>query len=70
MRESCRKASICDHRHDLLSHRSVAQLYQGEPCLSRFLHIGLDQHRVVFGHNNRDEIPTNLGGEVVREIFV
>jgi len=32
--------------------------------------LGLDQHRVVFGHNNRDEIPTNLGGEVVREVFV
>jgi hypothetical protein len=31
--------------------------------------LGLDQHRVVFGHNNRDEIPTNLGGEVVREVF-
>lgn len=31
--------------------------------------LGLDQHRVIFGHNNRDEIPTNLGGEVVREVF-
>lgn len=31
--------------------------------------LGLDQHRVIYGHNNRDEIPTNLGGEVVREVF-
>jgi hypothetical protein len=31
--------------------------------------LGLDQHRVIFGHNNRDEIPTNLGGEVIQDVF-
>lgn len=31
--------------------------------------LGLDQHRVIFGHNNRDEIPTVFGGEVVKEVF-
>ncbi|MCB1226641.1 MAG: DUF1501 domain-containing protein, partial [Verrucomicrobiales bacterium] len=31
--------------------------------------LGLDQHRVIYSHNNRDEIPTVFGGEVVREVF-
>ncbi len=32
--------------------------------------LGLDQHRVIYSHNNRDEIPTVFGGEVVSEVFV
>lgn len=31
--------------------------------------LGLDQHQVVHEHNNRDEIPTVLGGEVISEVF-
>jgi len=31
--------------------------------------LGLDQYRVIYSHNNRDEIPTVFGGEVVREVF-
>ncbi len=31
--------------------------------------LGLDQHQLVYQHNNRDEIPTVLGGEVIREVF-
>jgi len=31
--------------------------------------LGLDQHRLIYGHHNRDEIPTVFGGEVVREFF-
>jgi hypothetical protein len=31
--------------------------------------LGLDQHRVIYSHNNRDEIPTVFGGEVVSEVF-
>lgn len=31
--------------------------------------LGLDQHKVVHVHNNRDEIPTVLGGEVIGEVF-
>ena len=31
---------------------------------------GLDQHQLSWNHNNRDEIPTVFGGEVVQEVFV
>ena len=31
--------------------------------------LGLDQHRLAFPHNGRDEIATVLGGDVVREVF-
>lgn len=31
--------------------------------------LGLDQHLLAFRHRNRDEIPTVLGGEVIREVF-
>ncbi len=31
--------------------------------------LGLDQHRVVYSHNNRDEIPTVFGGEVISQVF-
>lgn len=31
--------------------------------------LGLDQYKVIYSHNNRDEIPTVFGGEVVREVF-
>lgn len=31
--------------------------------------LGLDQHKVIYSHNNRDEIPTVFGGEVVRDVF-
>ncbi len=31
--------------------------------------LGLDQYRVIYSHNNRDEIPTVFGGEVVQEVF-
>ena len=31
--------------------------------------IGIDQHRLIYAHNNRDEIPTVFGGEVIREVF-
>lgn len=31
--------------------------------------LGLDQHRVVHRHHGRDEIPTNLGGDVVSGVF-
>lgn len=31
--------------------------------------LGLEQHKVIYSHNNRDEIPTVFGGEVVREVF-
>lgn len=31
--------------------------------------LGLDQRRLIYSHNNRDEIPTVFGGEVVREVF-
>jgi len=31
--------------------------------------LGVDQHQVVYRHHGRDEIPTNLGGEVIDEVF-
>ncbi|QDV66706.1 hypothetical protein Poly24_03930 [Rosistilla carotiformis] len=31
--------------------------------------LGLDQHKLIYLHNNREEIPTVLGGEVIREAF-
>jgi len=31
--------------------------------------LGIDQHRLTWNHNNRDEIPTVFGGEVVQEMF-
>lgn len=31
--------------------------------------LGLDQHKLYYKHNNRKEIATVLGGEVVREVF-
>lgn len=31
--------------------------------------LGIDQHKLIFPHNNRDEIPTVLGGEVIKEVF-
>ena len=31
--------------------------------------LGIDQHQLIYSHNNRDEIPTVFGGEVVREVF-
>lgn len=31
--------------------------------------VGLDQHKVIYQHNSRDEIPTVLGGEVISEVF-
>jgi hypothetical protein len=31
--------------------------------------LGIDQHRLSFNHNNRDEIPTVFGGEVIQEVF-
>lgn len=31
--------------------------------------LGIDQHRLAWNHNNRDEIPTVFGGEVVEEVF-
>ena len=32
--------------------------------------LGIDQHQLTWNHNNRDEIPTVFGGEVIREAFV
>lgn len=31
--------------------------------------LGLDQNKLIYLHNNREEIPTVLGGEVIREAF-
>lgn len=31
--------------------------------------MGIDQHRLSWNHNNRDEIPTIFGGEVIQEVF-
>jgi hypothetical protein len=31
--------------------------------------LGIDQNRLSYSHNNRDEIPTVFGGEVIREVF-
>jgi uncharacterized protein DUF1501 len=31
--------------------------------------LGLDQNKLIYVHHNRKEIPTVLGGEVVREVF-
>ena len=31
--------------------------------------LGIDQHQLTWPHHGRDEIPTNLGGQVVREAF-
>jgi len=31
--------------------------------------LGIDQHRLTYLHHNRNEIPTVLGGEVVKEVF-
>ena len=31
--------------------------------------LGLDQHKLTYLHNNREEIPTVLGGEVIQEVF-
>ncbi len=31
--------------------------------------LGLDQYKLTYKHNNRDEIPTNFGGEVIKEVF-
>ncbi|MCA9037072.1 MAG: DUF1501 domain-containing protein, partial [Planctomycetaceae bacterium] len=31
--------------------------------------LGIDQYRLTWRHNNRDEIPTVFGGEVIQEVF-
>ncbi|WP_417747406.1 DUF1501 domain-containing protein [Rosistilla oblonga] len=31
--------------------------------------LGLDQHKLIYRHNNREEIATVLGGEVIHEAF-
>jgi hypothetical protein len=31
--------------------------------------LGIDQHQLVWPHHGRDEIPTNLGGQVLHEAF-
>ena len=31
--------------------------------------LGLNQHKLTYSHNNRDEIPTVFGGEVIKEVF-
>ncbi|MEQ8790190.1 MAG: DUF1501 domain-containing protein [Pirellulaceae bacterium] len=31
--------------------------------------LGVDQHRLIYTHNNRDEIPTVFGGEVIHDVF-
>ena len=31
--------------------------------------FGLDQHALWYEHSGRKEIPTNLGGEIVRKVF-
>jgi hypothetical protein len=31
--------------------------------------LGIDQHRLIYSHNNRDEIPTVFGGEVLSDVF-
>ncbi len=31
--------------------------------------MGIDQHKLTWNHNNRDEIPTVFGGEVIQEAF-
>lgn len=31
--------------------------------------LGIDQHRLAWNHNNRDEIPTVFGGEVIQDVF-
>jgi hypothetical protein len=31
--------------------------------------LGIDQHQLVWPHHGRDEIPTNLGGQVVKAAF-
>lgn len=31
--------------------------------------MGIDQHKLSWNHNNRDEIPTVFGGEVIRDVF-
>jgi hypothetical protein len=31
--------------------------------------LGIDQHRLSWNHNNRNEIPTVFGGEVIQEVF-
>ena len=32
--------------------------------------LGIDQHRLTYEHNNRDEIPTVFGGNVIKEVFL
>ncbi len=31
--------------------------------------LGIDQHKLYYKHNNREEIPTVFGGEVIQEVF-
>lgn len=31
--------------------------------------LGIEQHRLVWKHHGRGEIPTNLGGQVIHEVF-
>lgn len=31
--------------------------------------LGINQHRLSWNHNNRDEIPTVFGGEVIQDVF-
>ena len=31
--------------------------------------LGIDQHKLSWPHNNRDEIPTVFGGEIIQEVF-
>ncbi len=55
---------------DDVGYAAVERLVHPNDLHATILHaLGVDQHRLVYRHHGRDEIPTNLGGEVIDEVF-
>jgi hypothetical protein len=55
---------------DELGYVPVARPLAPADMHATLLHaLGIDQHRLSFNHNNRDEIATVFGGEVIQEVF-
>lgn len=57
-------------RTDDLGYTPVERPISPADLHATLLHaLGIDQHKLFYMHNNRKEIATVLGGEVIREVF-
>lgn len=55
---------------DELGYAAVERPVSISDFYATLLHsLGIDQHELTWSHHGRDEIATNLGGEIVHEVF-